>query len=99
MAQELLVTQRRELYYWSREARSSQAEVDYLVVQDGRIHPLEVKSGTGGQLRSLHMALNSYPACGDGLVLYSGPYGCQPEQRIRFIPLYYAGTLGTAGLR
>lgn len=96
VAQELLVTQRRELYYWSREARGSQAEVDYLIVQEGRIHPVEVKSGTGGQLRSLHMLLNAYPACGDGLVLYSGPYGCRPEQRIQFIPLYYAGTLGAA---
>jgi predicted AAA+ superfamily ATPase len=94
VAQELLLTQRRELYYWSREARSSQAEVDYLVVQNGRIHPVEVKAGTGGQLRSLHLALDTYPTCGDGLVLYSGPYARRPEQRLEFIPLYFAGTVG-----
>ncbi len=94
VAQELLVTQRRKLFYWSREERSSQAEVDFLVEQDGKVHPVEVKSGTGGQLRSLHMALSAYPSCGDGLVLYSGPYGRRPEQRLHFIPLYYAGTLG-----
>lgn len=94
VAQELLVTQRRELYYWSREERSSQAEVDFLVQQDGKIHPVEVKSGTGGQLRSMHMALSAYPACGDGFVLYSGLYGHRPEQRIFFIPLYYAGIIG-----
>lgn len=94
VAQELLVTHERELFYWSREARGSQAEVDFLAVQDGRIHPVEVKSGTGGQLRSLHLALQTYPDCGEGLVLYSGPYGERPEQRLRFIPLYYAGTLG-----
>jgi len=93
VAQELLVTHRRELYYWSREARGSQAEVDFLAVHGGRIHPVEVKSGTGGQLRSLHLALQTYPACGEGLVLYSGRYGDRPEQRLRFIPLYYAGTL------
>ncbi len=94
VAQELLVTHQRELFYWSREARSSQAEVDFLVVQQGRIHPAEVKSGTGGQLRSLHLALRTYPTTGEGLVLYSGPYGHRPEQRLRFLPLYYAGILG-----
>jgi predicted AAA+ superfamily ATPase len=94
VAQELLVTQRRELYYWSREARGSQAEVDYLAVHDGTIHPVEVKSGTGGQLRSLHRVLADYPACGDGWVLSSGPYGRRPDQRIEFIPLYFAGALG-----
>jgi predicted AAA+ superfamily ATPase len=94
VAQELLAAQRRELYYWSREARSSQAEVDYLVAQGGRIHPVEVKSGVGGQLRSLHLMLNTYPSCGDGWVLYSGPYGRRPEQRLAFIPLYFAGALG-----
>jgi len=94
VAQELLVTQRRELYYWSRETRGSQSEVDFLSVQAGRIHPVEVKSGTGGQLRSLHLALRTYPTCGDGLVLYSGPYGRRPEQRLHFIPLYHAGAIG-----
>jgi predicted AAA+ superfamily ATPase len=94
VAQELLVTHERELFYWSREARGSQAEVDFLAVQNGRIHPVEVKSGAGGQLRSLHLALQNYPNCGEGLVLNSGAYGQRPEQRLRFIPLYYAGTIG-----
>jgi predicted AAA+ superfamily ATPase len=98
VAQELLASQRRELYHWSREARSSQAEVDYLAVHDGRIHPVEVKSGVGGQLRSLHMVLAEYPSCGDGWVLYSGPYGRRPEQRLEFIPLYFAGALGARGV-
>jgi hypothetical protein len=94
VAQELLVTHERELFYWSREARGSQAEVDFLAVQNGRIHPVEVKSGAGGQLRSLHLVLQSYPDCGEGLVLYGGEYGVRPEQRLCFLPLYYAGTIG-----
>ncbi|MFM8635703.1 MAG: ATP-binding protein [Planctomycetia bacterium] len=93
VAQELLVAQDRELYYWAREVRGSSAEVDYLVARDGRIHPVEVKSGTGGQLRSLHRVLADYPGCGDGWVLSGGPFGRRPEQRIEFIPLYFAGTL------
>lgn len=94
VAQELVVTHNRELFYWSREERSSQAEVDFLAVQDGLVHPLEVKSGRGGQLRSLHLVLKEYPSCGDGLVLNSGSYGRLPDQKLVFIPLYYAGQLG-----
>ena len=86
VAQELLVAQDRELFYWAREVRGSSAEVDYLVARDGRIHPVEVKSGTGGQLRSLHRVLADYPGCGDGWVLSGGPFGQRPEQRIEFIP-------------
>lgn len=97
VAQELLVTQKRKLYHWSRDAQGSQAEVDYLVVRNGRIHPVEVKSGAGGQLQSMHLFLKTYPDCGDGFVLYSGPFGHRPQQRLKFIPLYFAGALGSCG--
>ena len=46
-----------ELYYWHREARSSNAEVDYLLPIDGRIIPVEVKAGTTGALRSMRVFL------------------------------------------
>ena len=93
VAQELLISQNRELYYWAREAHASTAEVDYLVHSEGRVCPIEVKSGRGGTLRSLHMLLAAYPECPEGIVLYSGPYGWRPESRLRFIPLYFAGSL------
>jgi len=51
-------------------------------VRDGRIHPLEVQSGTGGQLRSLHRMVADDPGCGDGWVLSSRPVGWRPDQRI-----------------
>ena len=44
----------RELNYWIREAKSSNAEVDYVVAIDGRIVPIEVKAGARGALKSLH---------------------------------------------
>ena len=44
----------RELTYWLREGRSSNAEVDYVAAFDGRIVPIEVKAGASGGLRSLH---------------------------------------------
>ena len=43
------------LYYWIRAERGSDAEVDY-VIQHGRsVVPIEVKAGTTGTLKSLHM--------------------------------------------
>jgi hypothetical protein len=48
------------LYYWAREARTSNAEVDYLVTNGSRIFPLEVKAGKGGALRSMHLFLEHY---------------------------------------
>ena len=45
VGQEMAVSQNGTLYYWSRQAKSSSAEVDYLAVLDGVIHPVEVKSG------------------------------------------------------
>ena len=37
--------QQEKLYYWHREARSSNAEVDYLLQKDDTIIPIEIKSG------------------------------------------------------
>jgi predicted AAA+ superfamily ATPase len=50
-------SQRQELYYWQREARNSQAEVDYLIQRNERIIPIEVKSGTKGSMQSLFIFL------------------------------------------
>jgi uncharacterized protein len=44
----------RELNYWLREGRTSNAEVDFVVALEGRIIPIEVKAGGRGSLRSLH---------------------------------------------
>jgi predicted AAA+ superfamily ATPase len=43
------------LYYWHREAKSSSAEVDYVIQKEARIIPVEVKSGKTGSMKSLHM--------------------------------------------
>jgi len=41
------------LYYWHREAKSSNAEVDYVVAYSGQIFPVEVKSGSEGRMLSM----------------------------------------------
>ncbi len=94
IAQELIASHASPLFFWAREARGSNAEIDYLVIREGRVVPVEVKSGAGGSLRSLHMMLDTYPQCPEGLVLYSGTYARLPDQRLTFLPLYYAGSVG-----
>jgi predicted AAA+ superfamily ATPase len=44
-----------ELYFWTREAKSSNAEVDYIVQQNDKIVPIEIKAGTKGSMQSLHL--------------------------------------------
>lgn len=46
------------LFTWIREAKNSNAEVDYVLQIGTRIVPVEVKAGATGRLRSLHMMVN-----------------------------------------
>jgi uncharacterized protein len=82
-----------EPHWWKREARNSTAELDYLVELHNGIQPIEVKSGSGGSLKSLHQLLKDHPGCRDGIVFSCAPFAELPKQRLRFIPLYYAGSL------
>jgi hypothetical protein len=94
VGQELIAAGQGELHYWSREAKGSQAEVDFLLVNRGRIHPVEIKSGAAGRLRSMHLFLDAHPDCPSGLVFSCAPYSELPEQRLIFLPLYYAYSRG-----
>jgi predicted AAA+ superfamily ATPase len=51
------------LYYWLKEQASSAAEVDYLIQHEGAVVPVEVKSGSTGSLKALHifMGLKKHP--------------------------------------
>lgn len=51
--------ERPELYYWHRESRSSNAEVDYITALGSRIVPVEVKSGLRGAMKSLNYFMDS----------------------------------------
>jgi hypothetical protein len=46
------------LFTWIREAKNSNAEVDYVLQAGSRIVPVEVKAGATGKLRSLHMMVS-----------------------------------------
>lgn len=42
-----------ELFYWHREAKSSQAELDFVLAKEDQVLPIEVKSGVGRKMKSL----------------------------------------------
>ena len=46
------------VYYWHREAKSSNAEIDYLIQRGDSIVPIKVKAGTKGQMQSMFLFLN-----------------------------------------
>ena len=48
---------KHQLFYWHKEQRGSNAEVDYLLQQNEKILPIEVKSGTKGQMQSMRIFL------------------------------------------
>jgi len=49
--------EKSEIHYWHREAKNSNAEIDYLIVSGNSIIPVEVKSGTKGSMQSMHLFL------------------------------------------
>ena len=79
-------SQNNELFYWSRASKSSNAEVDYLLVRDGKIYPMEIKHGPAGRLKSLHQFLLEHPKTVKGLVFNTGNIGM--VDKIHFMPIY-----------
>jgi len=64
VGQELLATQFSALSglnFWVREKQASTAEVDYIWPFEGKLIPIEVKSGTEGKLKSLHLYMDMAP--------------------------------------
>lgn len=59
------------LHYWYREEKGATSEVDYLMVINERLVPVEVKSGKTGTLRSLHNFMDE-SRCDFALRIYSG---------------------------
>lgn len=49
--------QKTELFYWHREVKNSQAEIDFVIQKQDKIIPIEVKAGTKGTMQSLYLFL------------------------------------------
>jgi predicted AAA+ superfamily ATPase len=89
VGQEFISYQRKPLHYWSRAAKNSNAEIDFLVNRKNEFIPVEVKDGPAGKLRSMHLYLESYETQ-TAVVFNSGNMGEIKDQNLKFLPLYYA---------
>lgn len=92
VGQELLANsspeQEQHLYYWKRDARNSEAEVDYLLQSNMSIVPVEVKSGKTRHLTSLRVYQELYhPA--KTVIISSQPY--KEDGNTLWLPLYAIG--------
>ena len=89
VGQELLayspVYEETALFFWQRDQRGSQAEVDYLVSLDGRVLPVEVKAGKTGRLRSLKQFMADYE-CPLGVRISQAPVSL--HHGVLSVPLY-----------
>lgn len=80
-----------ELYFWKRQEKNSNAEIDYLLQRGQEIIPIEVKSGHGKTLRSLHLYLETHPKSGQAIRFSSLNYSVMDKLDSR--PLYAAVSL------
>ncbi len=75
-----------QLYYWQREVRDSEAEVDYVIQQKSQIIPVEVKSGKGTTLKSMNLFLDAHPQSPYGIRFSSNNYSV--HEKVHSYPLY-----------
>jgi uncharacterized protein len=95
IGQELLAyahpAHKSHLFYWTRNAPGSEAEVDYLITDQGKVIPVEVKSGAGSTLKSMHMFLESHKNAPYGLRFSTQNYSI--HEKIHSYPLYAVATV------
>jgi len=80
-----------DLFFWKREEKSSQAEIDYLFDSRGQVVPIEVKSGHGTTLRSMHQFLSEHPKSPRGVRFWAEQHFSSGKIDSR--PLYAIATL------
>lgn len=89
VAQELLAYsdrhEPRQLFYWTREKLGSSAEVDFVIQDETMIIPLEVKAGTTGRLRSLHLFIEEKKS---PIAIRISQYPLHFQEGILSVPLY-----------
>ncbi len=85
--------------FWVRDAKNSQAEVDFLIRYQTHLIPIEVKTGDNSKLRSLHLFMDESKET-VALRLWNGPMTSDTittqsgkTYTLYNIPLYYAGHL------
>lgn len=102
VAQELLTLNKQvsaKRSYWRRNKEGSDAEIDFITTFNGKVIPIEVKSGHNAHLRSLHLFMDqashnvavrvwSMPLSVDNVKTPNGK-----EFKLINLPFYYLGVL------
>lgn len=61
------------------------------------IYPVEVKDGPSGKLRSLHLYRETYQPSWS-VVFHAGQTGVLENEKIIFLPIYFAGAFARFGI-
>ena len=104
VAQELRVVldrnYRNEQYFWVRDKKGSNAEVDFVWQYQSAILPIEVKSGKNAHLRSLHSFMSQPDAPDVAIRIWPGEFSIDEVVsisghpfRLINLPFYYVGVL------
>jgi uncharacterized protein len=89
VAQQLVAQTEQKTFYWARTESGASSEVDFVILKDNKILPIEVKSGKSGSLKSLHYLLDKNPTIDKAIVFSNAKRGT--KDKIQFIPIYWAG--------
>ncbi len=88
-----------KLQWWTREEKHAMAEVDFIIPVDGKVIPVEVKSGATGTLRSLLFMMDLLPQP-FAIRLYAGNMSIDDVKtpggktiKLLNLPYYLAGRL------
>lgn len=85
------------LYYWVREKKNANAEIDYLIQHGTKVLPIEIKSGSTGSLKSLHLfmdlkklshALRINADVPSQVIVQTKTHQTQIEYRLYSLPFY-----------
>ncbi len=78
------------LYYWQREKKGSQAEVDYVIELGSTIVPVEVKSGIKGKMQSLRIFMEEK---NNKFGIRTSLENFNRMGNIKIVPLYAVGAI------
>jgi len=77
------------LHYWYRNGAN--AEIDYAIVKENRVFPVEVKSSGKGRMQSMYSFLEKHPSCEYGFRVSLENFSSY--DRIRVYPVYAVSRL------
>ncbi len=91
VAQQLIAQTEQKTFYWARTESGASSEVDFVILKDNKIIPIEVKSGKSGSLKSLHFLLDKNPTIEKAIVFSHAKQGL--IDKVQFVPIYWAGQI------